>query len=56
MLPSLRFEKMKIRAACLGEQSSLPDLLGEVILQNQLTFCLEEDDEIYEGYGRRNNV
>lgn len=56
MLPELRFEKMKIRAACLGKPSSVPDLLGEVILQNHLEFCLEEDDEIYEGYGRRSNV
>ncbi len=56
MLPELRFEKMKIRAADLGEQSSIPDLIGEKILQNRLEFYLEEDDEIYEGYGRRSNV
>ena len=56
MQSKLEFEKMKIRAASLGEQSSVPDLLGEVILQNNLEFCLEEDDEIYEGYGRRANA
>lgn len=28
----------------------------ELILQNHLEFCLEEDDEIYEGYGRRANA
>lgn len=51
----LRFERMKIRGAELGEESCVPDLLGEHILQNHLEFCLEEDDEIYEGYGRRKN-
>lgn len=51
----LRFENMKIRGAKLGEESCVPDLLGEHILQNHLEFCLEEDDEIYEGYGRRKN-
>ena len=52
MLPKLAFEKMKIRTASLGEQSSIPDLLGEVIQQNRLEFRLDEDDEIYERYGR----
>lgn len=56
MQPKLTFEKMKIRMSALGEESSVPDLLGERILQNQLEFCLEEDDEIYEGYGRRANA
>ena len=50
MLPKLAFEKMKIRTASLGEQSSIPDLLGEVIQQNRLEFRLDEDDEIYERY------
>ena len=40
----------------LGEESSVPDLLGESILQNQLTFELGEDDEIYEGYGKCPNA
>ena len=56
MLPKLAFEKMKIRTASLGEQSSIPDLLGEVIQQNRLEFRLDEDDEIYERYGRRANA
>lgn len=56
MQPKLTFEKMQIRMSALGEESSVPDLLGERILQNQLEFCLEEDDEIYEGYGRRANA
>ena len=56
MLPKLEFGKMKIRAASLGEQSSVPDLLGEMIHQNHLKFRLEENDEIYEGYGRRANA
>lgn len=56
MRPKLEFKKMKILAADIGEESSVPDLLGERILQNHLEFCLEEDDEIYEGYGRRINA
>lgn len=56
MKPELRFETKVIRAADLGEQSSIPDLLGEQILQNQLEFALDEDAEIYEGYGRRANA
>lgn len=56
MEPKLDFQKMTIRIADLGEESSVPDLLGERILQNHLEFCLEEDDEIYEGYGRRINA
>lgn len=56
MLPILEFKKMKIQSASLGEQSCVPDLLGEVILQNHLKFQLGEEDEIYEGYGRRANA
>lgn len=56
MQSKLEFRKMKMRMAGLGEESSVPDLLGERILQNHLEFCLEEDDEIYEGYGRRINA
>ncbi len=52
----LRFESMKIRGTDLGEESCVPDLLGEHILQNHLEFRLSEDDEIYEGYGRRKNA
>lgn len=53
MKPILRFETKKIKASELGEESSVPDLLGEIVLQNNLQFYLEEDDEIYEGYGTR---
>ena len=52
MRPQLRFEKHRIRKAELGTLSSVPDLVGGLILQNELEFCLDEDDEIYEGYGR----
>ena len=56
MKPRLRFETKKIKGAKLGEQCSVPDILGEHILQNDLIFLLDEDDEIYEGYGRRQNA
>ena len=51
MRPQLRFEKHRIRKAELGALSSVPDLVGGLILQNELEFCLDEDDEIYEGMG-----
>lgn len=52
----LKLETLELPAAELGGESGVPDLLGENILQNRLTFCLDEDDEIYEGYGRRENA
>lgn len=52
----LYFSTKKMRIAPLGESSSLPDLSGESILQNNLEFCLGEEDEIYEGYGRCRNA
>ena len=55
-MTELRFESKKAQAADLGPESCVPDLLGEHILQNHLEFRLEEDDEIYEGYGRRKNA
>lgn len=56
MKPELRFEDMEILGSDLGESSCVPDLIGETILQNQLQFDLDEDDELYEGYGRRRNA
>lgn len=52
----LKFEELNILSTELGEESSVPDLLGEVVLQNSLEFFLDEEDEIYEGYGRRENA
>ena len=52
MRPQLYFEDMKIEKAELGVPSSVPDLVGGLVLQNNLNFFLSEDDEIYEGYGR----
>lgn len=54
--PELYFKSVKMRAADLGDPSSLPDLSGERILQNDLIFRLSEEDEIYEGYGRCRNA
>lgn len=51
-MSELRFEYKNMQAADLGEESCVPDLLGERILQNSLTFYLDETDEIYERYGR----
>ena len=51
-MSELRFEWKNMLAADLGEESCVPDLLGEQILQNSLKFYLDETDEIYEGYGK----
>ena len=51
-MSELRFETKKIRVADLGKESCVPDLLGELTMQNSLEFHLDETDEIYEGYGR----
>lgn len=51
-MSELRVEYKNMQAADLGEESCVPDLLGERILQNSLTFYLDETDEIYERYGR----
>ena len=51
-MSELRFEWKNMLAADLGEESCVPDLLGERILQNSLKFYLDETAEIYEGYGK----
>lgn len=52
MQPILTFKKQTIRGAHLGAESELPDLTGEIVLQNQLAFHLNEYAEIFQGYGR----
>lgn len=54
MKAELRFEKKTMRIADFGEKSSVPDLMGGMILQNDLQFQLGEEEEIFEAYGRRN--
>lgn len=56
MKPELRFETKKMQTAALGGESCLPDLQGEDILQNSLKFDLDEEDEVYGGYGRRESA
>ena len=56
MCIELRMEKRRMKISSLGEESCMPDLSGEVILQNQLTFRLGEEEEIYEGYGKVKNA
>ena len=52
MRPILKFETKKYRVCNLGSESSVPDLLGTRVLQNNLEFHLDEEDEIFEGYGK----
>ena len=55
MKPELRFETMEMPVSDLGVETCVPDLLGGRIMQNDLTFHLGEEDEVYEGYGRCQN-
>lgn len=55
MKPSLTFATMEIPFCTIGNRSPVPDVYGGGVIQNQLEFCLDEDDEIFEGYGRRRN-
>ena len=52
----LVFETKRMKVAELGDESSVPDLFGELTTQNSLVFDLDEDDEIYEGYGKVNSA
>lgn len=55
MSAQLRFEEREIKRGKTGEATSVPDLIGGLILQNELYFDLDESDEIYEAYGRVQN-
>lgn len=55
MRPELKFEKINMIISDLGEETGVPDLVGSLILQNDLEFHLDEEDEIYEGFGKRKN-
>lgn len=52
-MSSLTFSTLRIPCAPLGPESCLPDLHGQMTLQNHLDFILDEYDEIYESYGQR---
>ena len=51
----LSFGEREILAGDFGVQADIPDIYGGGILQNNLIFNLSEEDEIFEGYGRRKN-
>ena len=55
MRPELKFKEIDMTMSELGEEAGVPDLVGSLILQNDLTFHLGEEDEIYEGFGKRKN-
>ncbi|MGM9601331.1 MAG: DUF5107 domain-containing protein [Faecousia sp.] len=54
-MESLTFTKIAIPCAQLGGESCLPDIMGDFNVQNRTEFRLDEDDEIYEAYGQRDN-
>lgn len=55
MRPELKFEPRVMKVSPIGEAAGVPDLIGGKILQNDLEFFVDEDDELYEAYGRRRN-
>ena len=52
MAGELKFEQLTIPAGNFGEEASVPPLFGGQIMQNEVTFDLDETDEIFEAYGR----
>lgn len=52
MKPILDFTTIAARVGERGRESGLPDLLGNQNIQNKMNYFLEEEDEIYEGYGK----
>ena len=52
MKPTLRFVSEMIQMSGRGEEASVPDFMPTLNVQNKSVFDLEEDDEIYEGYGK----
>lgn len=55
MKPTLVFEKRIMKRADLGSPATVPDLIGDSVFQNNMEYCLGEDDEIFEAYGRKSN-
>lgn len=53
MKPTLIFQKKIFTVSDLGMESSIPDLIPGSNVQNKTRFYLDEEDEIYEGYGKR---
>lgn len=56
MKSTLKFSEISIEVSNLGQESSLPDLLGEYNIQNKPKSNLTEYDEIYEGYGKLSSI
>lgn len=52
MKPILTFQAEIFSVSDLGPLTSTPDLIPGLNVQNKTNFYLEEDDEIFEGYGK----
>lgn len=52
MKPALTFQAETFSVSDLGPLTSTPDLIPGFNVQNKTNFYLEEDDEIFEGYGK----
>lgn len=52
MNPILTFQEETFSVSDLGPSTSTPDLIPGLNVQNKTNFYLEEDDEIFEGYGK----
>lgn len=52
MNPILTFQEETFSVSDLGPLTSTPDLIPGLNVQNKTNFYLEEDDEIFEGYGK----
>lgn len=54
-MTALEFTSITLDCAPLGPEAPMPDLTGISNVQNQTRFELDEEDELYEGYGQRAN-
>ena len=55
MMTEFYQEDYRIRSVRIGEQSSLPGMEGLANVQQNTKAVLDEDDEIFLGYGFRSN-
>lgn len=52
MKPILKFLTADMEVSALGEEACVPDIWSGINIQNKGVFELDEEDEIFEGYGR----
>ncbi|MDD2979845.1 MAG: DUF5107 domain-containing protein [Hespellia sp.] len=52
MANELTFETLRLLTGTPGQEATVPAFLGNLTIQNEVHFALDETDEIFEAYGR----